>query len=270
MVMSRRSRIGSATCVALVVSLLFAACSSTKSVKQDYSAATWILNTQVAIDLAVLGVLGVGAPTYGDYDTTDCDWGATSLNPIAVVNTYPTAQTFSITINQNLANNLNFIPYSPNQSISQMTGCSISKEYAGTQYVTVPAGSPTNSSLMVIGWIAAGGGEFNAGTGSHNVAIGAGGTQWYDFWLHNNDLNNGFENLELNYSNTGGTDPSQNVQTGLFNGLDCTSNSSGNISLTSPNSLTTPFTSNNPNAWTFNLNQPLCFGFLQPGSASMS
>ena len=254
----------------LVITLLFSSCSNSKAAKQDYSAGSWILNTTVAVASAILGAFVPGILPYGDDDTTDCDWGATSLNPIVVANTYSTAQTFSITINTELANNLNFIPYSPGASISQMTGCSLSKMYAGTQYVTVPAGAPSNTNLMVVGWIAAGGGQFPTNTGSHNVAIGAGGTQWYDFWLHQSGLTGGYNNLELNYSNTGGTDPSQNLQTGLFNGLDCTANSAGNINLTSPNQLTTPFTSNNANAWTFNLNQPLCFGFLQPNSASQS
>lgn len=248
--------------VILAVTLLASSCSSSKADKQDYSAGTWILNTTVAIASAVFG-----ASTYGDDDTIDCNWGSTSLNPVAVVNTYTTPQQLSITINNTLANNLNFFP----GSAAGITGCNLSSMYAGTQYVTVPAGAPGAPSFTVIGWVAAGGGEFGAGvTNSHNVGIGAGGQQWYDFWFHQNTMTNGFENLELNYGGTGGTDPSQNVQTGLFNGLDCSANSAGNISLISPNTLTTPYTSRNANAWTFGMNQPLCFGFLQPNSASQS
>jgi hypothetical protein len=244
----------------MAVILLLGGCTSTESVKQDYSAGSWILNTTVAVASAV-----VGTATYGDDDTLDCDDGATSINPVAVVNTYPDVQTLSITINDNLANNLNFISLAANDGSSAgLTGCTLDSEYAGTQTVSAPPG------FNVVGWVVAGGAEFNAGTGSHNLAIGAGGQQWYDFWLHENIMTNGYDNLELNYSNTGGTDASQNLQTGLFNGLDCSANSDGNINLTSPNTLTTPFTSDNANAWTFNLNQPLCFGFLQPNSASQS
>lgn len=254
-------------CAILVVVALVAGCTSTEEAKQDYSAGSWILNTTIAVASAVLGT-----STYGDDDTSDCDWGSTSLNPVAVVNTYPTEMPLSITINDTLANNLNFFPASNNGgSSSGLSGCTLSSMYAGTQSVSVTPGSTDQPSFTVIGWIAAGGGEFGAGvTNSHNVAIGAGGTQWYDFWFHQDTMTNGFENLELNYSGTGGTDPSQNVQTGLFNGLDCSANSAGNISLTSPNQLTTPYTSDNPNAWTFGMNQPLCFGFLQPNSASQS
>lgn len=263
----KSSRVATTSIAVLAVLTLLAGCSSTKADKQDYSAGTWILNSTIAVASAVLGT-----STYGDDDTTDCNWGQNSLNPIAVVNTYETSMQLSITINETLANNLNFYTTSSNGGTSAgLTGCTLSNMNAGTQYVNVPPGAPSQPSFTVIGWIAAGGGQFTAGaTNSHNVGIGAGGQQWYDFWLHEDMMTNGFENLELNYSNTGGTDPSQNVQTGLFNGLNCSANSAGNISLTSPNQLTTPYTSDNANAWTFGMNQPLCFGFLQPNSASQS
>lgn len=263
--MKKKSRIFGSVCSILVATLLCASCTSSKTAKQDYSAGTWILNTAVAVANAVLG-----ASTYGDDDIIDCDEGTTSINPIAVVNTYSNPQQLSVTINSNLAANLNFISADSYGGASGMTGCSLSSDYAGTQYVTAPAGAPGAPTFTVVGWIVAGGAEFHAGVGSHNVAIGAGGVQWYDFWLHQDDWTNGYQNLELNYSNTGGTDTSQNTQTGLFNGLNCSANSAGNIALATPNALTTPFTSNNPNAWTFNTNQPLCFGFLQPNSATQS
>lgn len=265
--MKTSSRSATILCSLAVVALLLSSCSSSKADKQDYSAGTWILNTTVAIASAVLGT-----STYGDDDTSDCDWGQNSLNPVAVVNTYETSMQLSVTINETLANNLNFFTAASNGGTSAgLTGCTLSNMYAGTQYVNVPPGSPSQPSFTVIGWIAAGGGQFTAGaTNSHNVGIGAGGQQWYDFWLHENMMTNGFENLELNYSNTGGTNPSQNLQTGLFNGLNCSANSAGNINLTTPNQLTTPFTKDNANAWTFGMNQPLCFGFLQPNSASQS
>jgi PBP1b-binding outer membrane lipoprotein LpoB len=273
--MKKSSRILSTACVVIAAALLFASCSSTEAVKQDFGTA----------DDVWVGVLnGVEAAatmfdggTYDD-DISDCDWGQTSINPIAVVNTYTTSQTFSVTINQDLANNLNFFSAASNGGTSSgINGCSLSSEYAGTQYVTVPAGTPEAASFTVVGWIAAGGGQSSAGAfDSHNVAIGAGGSQWYDFDLNEDSLNNGFEALALSYGNTGGTDPSQNVQTGLFNVLDCSANSSGNISLAVPNTLWTPYSGYGDNVWTtsntgmFSLNQPICFGFLQPNSFSPS
>ena len=248
--------------VVIATAVLASGCSNSKAAKQDYSAGTWILNTSVAVASAV-----VGTATYGDDDTVDCNWGNNSLNPIAVVNTYSQPQTFSITINPRLAGNLNFIAANSASSGNGLSGCTIAKENAGTFNVTVPP-----SSFTVVGWILAGAGMTGTNNDGqdNNVAIGAGGTQWYDFWLHANPLTEGFKNLELNYSKTGGTTTSQNLQTGLFNGLACSASSSGNISLATPNSLTTPYVSNNANAWTFNQNQPICFGFLQPNSASQS
>ena len=188
-----------------------------------------------------------------------------------MVNTYSQPQTFSVTINPRLAGNLNFIPVSDSNG-NGLSGCNISKGNAGTFNVTVPAAVNGTPSFTVVGWILAGAGETGTNnTGQdNNVAIGAGGAQWYDLWLHADVMNEGFKNLELNYSHTGGTSAGQNLQTGLFNGLSCSANSSGNITLATPNTLTTPYVSNNANAWTFNTNQPVCFGFLQPNSASQS
>lgn len=273
--MKKSSRILSTACVVIAAALLFASCSSTEAVKQDFGTAddVWVGVITVAEALATMFDGG----TYDD-DTSDCDWGQTSINPVTIVNTYDSPQTFSVTINEKLANNLNFFSAaSVGGTMSGITGCSLSSEYAGTQYVTAPAATPDGASFTVVGWIAAGGGQFSAGAfDSHNVAIGAGGSQWYDFDLNEDSLNNGFEALALSYGNTGGTDPSQNVQTGLFNVLGCSANSDGTISLPAPSTLSTPYSGYGDNVWTtsntgmFSLNQPICFGFLQPNSFSLS
>ena len=265
--MSSRIRIISGLCSVLIVTLSVTSCTNTKAAKQDYSAGSWTLNTPVASSNAMFGT-----SVYSIRGTGDCGSSSTSLNPVAVVNTYTTPQQISITIGTVLSNNLNFFPAAPNGgTIPNLPSCDISPSNVGTQIVTVPAGAPDAPSFTVVGWIAAGGQAIAPGvSASHNIAIGAGGQQWYDYWLHQSAKGTNFKNLELNYSNTGGTDPSQNLQTGLFNGLDCSSNENKNIFLTSPNTLTTPFTSNNANAWTFNYDQPICFGFLQPNSASQS
>ncbi|MEI7624012.1 MAG: hypothetical protein WCJ88_10690 [Actinomycetes bacterium] len=286
--MKKSSRIVSIACIVVAASLLVSSCSSTKAVKQDYSsliqqdqvyqqevwAGAWTALITVAEAVATMFDGG----TYDD-DTSDCNWGTTSINPIVVINTYTSPQTFSVTINEKLANNLNFFTAaSVGGNMSGISGCSLDSDNAGTQYVTAPAATPNGASFTVVGWIAAGGGQFTAGAfNSHNVAIGAGGSQWYDF-----DLQiaaggvNGFESLALSYGNTGGTDPSQNVQPGLFNVLGCNLNSDGTISLPTPNTLTTPYSAYGDNVWTtantgeFFLNQPICFGFLQPNSFSQS
>lgn len=247
--------------VAVALTLLVASCSgadesqsSTEADKQDFSAGSDAVGTITAIGNAVFG-----AATYGDDDTMDCGDDSTSVNPIAVVNTYPTEQSLSITINEQLAAEVNFFTQP-----SWATGCAIGTQNAGTTNITVPpADSDGTPSFTVIGVLGAGGSQYDT-LSNFNLAIGAGGTQWYDFYLH--ALFDAFENFELNYSNTGGTDSSQNVQTGLFNGLACSANSSGNISLNDPAQLTTPYSSDAPNAWEFTFDEPICFGFLQPGS----
>lgn len=271
--MTTRSRILSAVSVLLTATLILASCSgsestteaSTDAVKQDFAesqAEVFAVTIAIAVGQAVYPIIG---PTFDD-DINDCGEGTFSLNPIAIVNTYTTPQNMSITINSELANNLNFLP---SQDGPATTGCQLGGD-GGTFDVTVPAGGADGASFTVIGWLAGGSGQFRDTTGSRNVAIGAGGAQWYDYYLKQGLGTNSFESLELNYSNTGGLDPSQNVQTGLFNGLACAADSEGNISLGTPNTAITPFTSDNANAWEFTLNEPICFGFLQPDSATPS
>lgn len=261
----KRSRMVAAAAAASASMLVLAGCTSTDAIKQDYSAA---VSTTESVGLSlVTGVIGI--PNFDD-DTLDCNWGNTTLTPIVVVNTYDSAQTFSITINPTLAGNLNFVPEAQSQGMTA-NGCVISKENAGTFDVSVPAASGGTASVTTVGYLLGGGGETgtNNDGGDNNVAIGAGGTQWYDFWMHVNFTTEGFENFELNYSGTGGTDPSQNLQTGLFNGLNCPANSQNtSVTFDASTQLTTPYVKDNANAWEFTTGQPMCFGFLQPNSSN--
>ena len=273
--MKKSSRILSVVCIVVAASLLVSSCSSTKAVKQDFAVtAGEVWNGFVTFAVAILAVLFDSPQNYGDDDISDCNEGSTVILPVAVANTYTSPMAFSVTVSPDLSSSADF--YTVDEGLPSDGGCALSGNYnylnGGTTDVTVQAGSLGSPSFTVVGWVVAGGGQFAPQAGSnHNISIGAGGSQWYDFWLHLDALSGrSFSNLELNYSNTGGVDPSQNVQTGLFNGLDCEANAAGNITLTNPNQLTTPFTSDNANAWTYNANDPICFGFLQPNSFSPS
>ena len=260
---------GSVVAAAILASTaLLAGCSSSETAKQDY---TDPLNNPAgnAVVGAALGML-VPVPMGFDDDISDCgqagDKTVTTMTPVLVANTYNTPQTFSLTINPTLSGNAMWVPAGETTSNSTFVGCNIGKIKQGAQTtfdVAVPAGQ-----TMIAGYLIAGAGE--TGTNNegqdNNLSIGAGGTQWYDFWLHTKGLTFSFQNFELNYSNTGGTDPSQNLQTGLFNGIDCTSDGSS-VTVNNPPTLTTPYGSN-ANAWTFNENQPICFAFLQPNTLS--
>lgn len=195
-----------------------------------------------------LSILTGGYPD----DIIDCG-SAFSLNPVLFANTTSSPQTVSVTINAQLANELAFAPEA-STFMGVSSGCdAIYSGQASTQTVTIPPGQTAASA------IAAGGGQWNDLDNNHNVAIGAGGKQWYDFWLHEGATNN-FENLELNYNGTGGTNPSQNVQPGLFNVMACDT-SNGNLAVT--NQIISPYPGG-ANVWTFNQNDPICFAFLPP------
>ena len=273
--MKKSSRIVSIACIVVAASLLVSSCSSAKAVKQDFSVTGQeVWNGFVTFAVAILAALSGSPQNYGDDDLSDCNIASESVLPVAIANTYTTPMTFSVTLSPDLSSSADF--YTVEEGVPPGGGCNLGLGYnylnGGTTYVTVPAGSPGSPWFGVVGWIASGGGQFAPQDGSnHNIAIGAGGSQWYDYYVHLDDaFGHAFENLELNYSNTGGVDPSQNLQTGLFNGLNCVANSAGNVTLTNPNQLITPYTSDNANAWTFTANQPVCLGFLQPNSFSQS
>lgn len=207
--------------------------------------------------------------TGGYPDQTYTCSGDFGFNPVFITNTTSAPQTFSVTGNSTLANIVSVGTMSDitSQIQSEVAGegtCPAggNAENAYTQTVTVPAGQTYAGAIFAGGH----GGPHSSPSGQqHNLSIGAGGKQWYDLWIHLT-AGGGFENWELNYSNTGGTNPSQNLQPGLFNGVQCTVTSNGGnpavpTSVTMSTNLTTPYSSNAPNAWTFNKNHPICFSF---------
>ena len=207
----------------------------------------------------ILDIAGVGF-----YPDNIIDCGATySATPIIVTNTTSSVQTYSVTVNKQLANQLAFFPDWTNMPESADSGCSdIYSGQASSQSVTVQPGE------TAVSGIGAGGGQWNDLENNHNVAIGAGGSAWYDFWLHEG-AKGGFKNLELNYSGTGGTNSSQNVQSGLFNVMECAEVKKGAETYYAvTNEIISGYTDNNANAWTFNQNEPICFGFLDTDSST--
>ena len=101
---------------------------------------------------------------------------------------------------------------------------------------------------------------------------GSGGAQWYDLWLHLQP-DDKFENWELGYENTGGLDPAQNTQGGLFNAVECSISADGTVTTgaawingtltTLPQTtIATPYGSNQ-NRWQYNNGDPICF-ILRP------
>lgn len=202
----------------------------------------------------VLDVLTGGYP-----DSISGCSGTVGYNPVFITNTTDKPQTVTYTINSVLGNDV-FV-----------AGASV---IAGTEGCGAFSGNVNNAQLVIQpgqtwsgGVLAAGndGPDTNTMGSQHNLSIGGGdNNQWYDFWLHSG-MGGGFENWELNYSNTGGTNPSQNLQAGLFNVMECnpTTGAPGTeFSITS--TIVSNYSSNAPNAWTYNDNDPICLAFLNP------
>lgn len=155
----------------------------------------------------ILSILGAGYP-----DALPTCTDNNSKNVMLIANTTNAPQTMSVTINPGLEEEAAFFPqYSSTIGTGNCAGYG---ELPNTQYLTVQPGQ-TAVALLV-----AGGGDRNLLETSKDIAIGAGGQQWYNFEL-NLDANEGFDNLQLSYEGTGGTDPSLNLQPGLFNVMEC-------------------------------------------------
>lgn len=181
------------------------------------------------------------------------------FNPVLIANTTDQPQTVYYKVPAELGND---IFWGPASEMANWQGCPAYSGDVNQTPITIPAGQTWAGAIVAGGEL---GPDTNLEGQQHNLEIGGGqNNQWYDFWLHLG-MNNGFENWELNYSNTGGTDPSQNLQAGLFNVMECnptTTTPGAQIEITS--TIVSNFTSNAPNAYTYNNNMPMCFAFLNP------
>jgi hypothetical protein len=185
--------------------------------------------------------------------------GTLGYNPVYITNTTDVPQTVTYTINSELGDVVTVAGASVIQSIPDCN--SVGGDAVNNAQLTIPPGQTWYGGVLAAG-------QNGPGTwlndSDRNLAIGGGdNNQWYDFWLHT-DANQGFQNWELNYSNTGGTDPSQNLQAGLFNVMECSSDTGGgaDTQYTISNTIASPYSSNAPNAWTYNNNDPICLAFL--------
>jgi len=185
--------------------------------------------------------------------------GTVGYNPVFITNTTDEPQTVTYTINSVLGND---IYVGGASEIAGVQGCGAFSGNVNNAQLTIQPGMTWSGGVLAGG---NDGPDTNTIGSQNNFAIGGGdNNQWYDFWLHT-ALGGGFENWELNYSNTGGTDPSQNLQAGLFNVMECspTTGAPGTeFSITS--TIVSNYSSNAPNAWTYNNNDPVCFAFLEP------
>lgn len=255
----RTSRLITTCLGAATVLLLASACSSQQASDAQAPAVQATAGIVDYFDNNATGsnLLSISLTGYPDV-TVGCT-EKVGVNPVLIANTTSEPQTVYFTVPSELTND---VFWGPASEMAGWQGCPAYGGDVSQAPITIPAGQTW------VGGIAAGGllgPDTNLEGQQHNLEIGGGDNgQWYDFWLHLG-INNGFDNWELNYSNTGGTDPSQNLQAGLFNVMECspTSASPGDqIGIT--NTIVSNFTSNAPNAYTYNNNMPICFAFLNP------
>lgn len=141
--------------------LLLSGCSSSDpqdSKAQNDNVATWGDSSTGSDELDILT---------GGYPDSIIDCGSTmSVNSVLVYNQTDAPQTYSVTVNKQLANELVFYPeVSSAQGVS--SGCQdIYSGSASTQTVTVQPGDAVQSAII------AGGGQWNDLDNNHNVAIG--------------------------------------------------------------------------------------------------
>lgn len=226
------------------------------------------------------GILSIMTQGYPDI-LESCKASAIGLNPVVVINYTGVDQYFNVTDNTELANNITWLPPGPMQTAAagsiQCVGGPGS--YLVNQAFKVPASSNTSVLLMA-------GGHDGPHTqlfgDQHNLSVaggGSGGAQWYDLWLHLQP-DDKFENWELGYENTGGLDPAQNTQGGLFNAVECSISADGTVTTgaawingtltTLPQTtIATPYGSNQ-NRWQYNNGDPICFGFFDPNAPGVA
>ena len=184
--------------------------------------------------------------------------GTLGWNNIFITNTTDVPQTATYTINAELGD---VVTVAGASVIDGIQSCdSVGMGAVNNGQITIPPGQTWSGGVLAAGQNGPGTWLNNS---DRNLAIGGGdNNQWYDFWLHTAG-DQSFQNWELNYSNTGGTDPSQNLQAGLFNVMVCDWDTDApNTPYTVTNTIASPYSSNAPNAWTYNYGQPICLAFL--------
>lgn len=244
---------------AILASTAFLGSCAAKEDSSDTTAAAGASTTTAADAKPATDVRADGLGGITGWEPTPPVCGSGSLTPVVVANTYDTPMSYSITVNQELSTQ---VAFSDDGAVA--LGCSrpeIDNGTAYTQDVTVPANGTSIAYLFM------GGVDHNLIETSHSIAIGAGGSQWYDFNLNLNG-DESFENVQLNYDGTGGTDTSQNVQTGLFNVMACdpVNNPTAATGINVTSTIVSNYSDKDTQPYSYGSGQPICFGFLQPGS----
>lgn len=179
--------------------------------------------------------------------------------PILVTNASQIEQTGSITVNDNLAANVQVFETQAALGDASWCGNDLDAGQGYSYNFTVQPGQ------TAVYWAALGGVDSNDYKGSQAIAIGGlpsntSGASWYDFFL-NLKSTLGFEALQVQYDHTGGTNTSTNNQNN-FNVIPCNTSNGG----VQPGYGTlTPFAAAQAEGPTYYTGDPICLAWLPEG-----
>lgn len=214
------------------------------------------------INLVAAPLAGLFGPTLA-LPTPVC--GTSNVVPLQIANLTDEIQTGSVTIGNDLTENVFFVPGGTDDSTCVARNGTGWYDQNGTTYANNFTVQPQSVSTL---WLSMGGSTEAVSGSNRTFSIGGSpngtaGQQWYDFNLFTN-ADNSFSQLTTTYENTGGTDPATNTQgfngTGAFNVLSCTPQS-----VTTPTSIMTPYSSGNANGPTYYAGNPMCMGWVPAG-----
>jgi hypothetical protein len=199
------------------------------------------------------------APVSGWSNGTNYCGNGVSAFPFIVTNTTSGARIGSITVGTGINGAVGVA--------SSLANVNCNGSNASLQYQNFTV-NPGETEVL---WISVGApvGGGNAGTGSHNIAIGGNesgsGSPWYDFAVSLNNAGafqggNTFNSMQVQYDGTGGTDTATNEQS-LFNIVPC--NSTGTAPATG---VLTPYSSGWTSGPTYQANQAVCAAWLPEGT----
>lgn len=126
--------------------------------------------------------------TTGYPDVTSSCKGTAGVNTFVVVNNTPIDQSFTVTDNSRLANNMTFYPVW--ETDIDETNCANGSPLQSSANYNVPAGKTLALNVAAGGYT--GPDSFMSGQ-EHNLSIGGGGnpTEWYDLWF-SEDINSSY------------------------------------------------------------------------------
>lgn len=201
-----------------------------------------------------------GIASWTPITQTPC--GGQNQIPILVFNGSDSVQTGSVNVPSGTAANVQLFQTQQDME-SGATSCTRAQDFTASGYLYTFTVQPGETAIF---WAALGGVDYNMLDTSHNIGVGglptqvAGQDSWFDFNI-TLGLSEGFQQLQVQYDGTGGTDLSTSGQNN-FNVLPCT-NTGGYLSVGLY--VLTPYSSGWTTGPTYETGDPVCLGWAPQG-----